>query len=132
MESLGKYLKTERERRNLSLEEAAKFTKIRIQFLRAIEEDRYELLLPSVYVKGFLTQYVRYLGLNPNEVILRYQEYQKSLNVKLLKVQPKIPLPQKRVILWFFCMFNKFKKILVDFISQFSKLLIEKHQRKGE
>jgi cytoskeletal protein RodZ len=132
LESLGKYLKTERERRNLSLEEAAKFTKIRIQFLRAIEEDRYELLLPSVYVKGFLTQYVRYLGLNPNEVILRYQEYQKSLNVKLLKVQPKIPLPQKRVILWFFCMFNKFKKILVDFISQFSKLLIEKHQRKGE
>ena len=132
MESLGKYLRTERERRNLSLEEAAKFTKIRIQFLRAIEEDRYELLLPSVYVKGFLTQYVRYLGLNPNEVILRYQEYQKSLNVKLLKVQPKIPLPQKRVILWFFCMFNKFKKILVDFISQFSKLLIEKHQRKGE
>jgi len=132
MESLGKYLKTERERRNLSLEEAAKSTKIRIQFLRAIEEDRYELLLPSVYVKGFLTQYARYLGLNPNEVILRYQEYQKSLNVKLLKVQPKIPLPQKRVILWFFCMFNKFKKILVDFISQFSKLLIEKHQRKGE
>jgi cytoskeleton protein RodZ len=132
MESLGKYLKTERERRNLSLEEAAKFTKIRIQFLRAIEEDRYELLLPSVYVKGFLTQYVRYLGLNPNEVILRYQEYQKSLNVKLLKVQPKIPLSKKRVILWFFCMFNKFKKILVDFISQFSKLLIEKHQRKGE
>ena len=131
MESLGKYLKTERERRNLSLEEAAKSTKIRIQFLRAIEEDRYEFL-PSVYVKGFLTQYVRYLGLNPNEVILRYQEYQKSLNVKLLKVQPKIPLSQKRVILWFFCMFNKFKKILVDFISQFSKLLIEKHQRKGE
>lgn len=124
MESLGKYLKTERERRNLSLEEAAKSTKIRIQFLRAIEEDRYELLLPSVYVKGFLTQYVRYLGLNPNEVILRYQEYQKSLNVKLLKVQPKIPLSKKRVILWFFCMFNKFKKILVDFISQFSKLLI--------
>ena len=115
MESLGKYLKTERERRNLSLEEAAKFTKIRIQFLRAIEEARYEFL-PSVYVKGFLTQYVRYLGLNPNEVILRYQEYQKSLNVKLLKVQPKIPLSKKRVILWFFCMFNKFKKILVNFL----------------
>jgi len=115
MESLGKYLKTERERRNLSLEEAAKSTKIRIQFLRAIEEDRYEFL-PSVYVKGFLTQYVRYLGLNLNEVILRYQEYQKSLNVKLLKVQPKIPLSKKRVILWFFRMFNKFKKILVNFL----------------
>jgi len=41
MESLGKYLKAERELRNLSLEETAKFTKIRKQFLEAIEEDRY-------------------------------------------------------------------------------------------
>ncbi len=115
MESFGKYLKTERERRNLSLEDAVKSTKIRIQFLRAIEDDRYEFL-PSVYVKGFLTQYVRYLGLNPNELILRYQEYQKSLNGKLIEVQPKIPLSKKRVILWFLYMFNKFKKILVNFL----------------
>jgi cytoskeletal protein RodZ len=34
MESPGKYLKAERELRNLSLEEVAKFTKIRENFLR--------------------------------------------------------------------------------------------------
>lgn len=53
MESLGKDLKAERELRNLSLEEAANFTKIREPLLRAIEDDRYELLPPSFYVKGF-------------------------------------------------------------------------------
>jgi cytoskeletal protein RodZ len=40
MESPGKYLKAERELRNLSLEEVAKFTKIKEDFLKAIEEDR--------------------------------------------------------------------------------------------
>ena len=80
MESLGKDLKAERELRNLSLEEAANFTKIREPLLRAIEDDRYELLPPSFYVKGFLVAYARYLGLDPNEVILRYQkEYRKGL-----------------------------------------------------
>ncbi|MDP3016614.1 MAG: helix-turn-helix transcriptional regulator [Deltaproteobacteria bacterium] len=72
MESVGKCLKVERELRNLSLEEATKFTKIREHFLRAIEEDRYELLPPAVYVKGFLTVYARYLGLDPKDVVLRY------------------------------------------------------------
>jgi cytoskeletal protein RodZ len=41
MEFPGKYLKAQRELRNLSLEEIAKSTKIRERFLRAIEEDQY-------------------------------------------------------------------------------------------
>ena len=62
MESLGKYLKAEREVRNLSLEEVSKFTKIRENFLRAIEEDRYEFLPPAIYVKGGCScLWVRYL-----------------------------------------------------------------------
>jgi len=55
MESPGKYLKAERELRNLSLEEVSKSTKIKEDFLKAIEEDRYEFLPPVVYVKGLLT-----------------------------------------------------------------------------
>jgi hypothetical protein len=69
MGSPEKYLTTERDLRNLSLEEIEKFTKIKEDFLRAIEEDKYEILPPAIYVKGFLTIYARYLGLNP--LILR-------------------------------------------------------------
>ncbi|MDO9351684.1 MAG: helix-turn-helix domain-containing protein, partial [Deltaproteobacteria bacterium] len=98
MESLGKYLKAERELRNLSLEETAKFTKIRKQFLKAIEEDRYELLPPAIYVKGFLTIYAKYLGLDPHDVVLRYQNYLKSLTISPpLELQQQIPTPKKRV-----------------------------------
>ena len=97
MESVGKCLKVERELRNLSLEEATKFTKIREHFLRAIEEDRYELLPPAVYVKGFLTVYARYLGLDPKDVVLRYQNYLKSLSIpKPLEGTQQILPPKER------------------------------------
>jgi cytoskeleton protein RodZ len=69
METSGKYLKAERELRNLSLEEIAKSTKIKEDFLKAIEEDRYEFLPPAIYVKGFLIIYARHLGLNPYDVV---------------------------------------------------------------
>jgi transcriptional regulator with XRE-family HTH domain len=96
IEPLGKYLRAEREMRNLSLEEAAKFTKIRENFLRAIEEDKYELLPHPIYVRGFLTHYARYLGLDPAEVVHRYQKYHKTVTVGPPEAQKEIrPLPKR-------------------------------------
>ena len=68
MESPGKFLKKERDTRNISLEEISKFTKIKEHHLKAIEEDRYELLPPILYVKGYLNVYARYLGLDPKDI----------------------------------------------------------------
>lgn len=79
MESLGKFLRKERETRNISLEEVSKFTKIKQHHLKAIEEGRCELLPPTPYVKGYLNIYARYLTLDPKNILLRYEEYLKSL-----------------------------------------------------
>jgi len=99
MEPPGEYLKTERELRNLSIEEAAKLTKIRGHFLKAIEEDRYELLPPGLYLRGFLTAYARYLGLDPNDVVLRYQKYLEELSISEEKpLEPQKLEPQKHVL----------------------------------
>lgn len=98
MERPGKYLKTEREVHGLSIEEAAESTKIREHFLKAIEEDRYELLPSGLYVRGFLTAYARYLGLDPSDVVLRYQKYLEELSVsKERPLEPQKPEPHKRV-----------------------------------
>ena len=78
MESLGKYLREERQSRNLSLKEVSESTKIKERLLKAIEEDQYELLHSPVYVKGFLEAYARYLGLNPDDIILWYQKYHRN------------------------------------------------------
>ena len=81
MDTPGKYIKRERELRNLSLKEVSRATRIKEHYLWAIEEDRYDLLPSPVYVKGYLTTYARYLGIDPKEVIQIYQNYLKTLNL---------------------------------------------------
>jgi cytoskeletal protein RodZ len=101
MESPGKYLKDERERQELSLKAASKFTRIREHHLRAIEEDRYDLLPSSVYIKGFLTLYAKYLHLDPKEVLLRYQKYIEETHLpKSVEVPQKGVFPKKKVSPW--------------------------------
>lgn len=103
MESPGKYLKAQRELRNVSLEEIAKSTKIREVFLRAIEEDSYEHLPPAFYVKGFLALYARHLGLDPHDIGLRYQNYLKNLTISPpVELEQQIPPVKKGPRPWLF------------------------------
>jgi len=98
MESIGRYLRGERELRKVSLEEVSKFTRIKEQYLNAIEEDRYDLLPSAIYVKGYLTAYARYLGLDPNDTVLRYQRYLKELTVTEEKrLEQEKPEPPRQV-----------------------------------
>jgi cytoskeleton protein RodZ len=78
VESFGTYLKGEREARKISLDEISRATKIRRAILEAIEKDQGEVLLPKVVVKGFIEAYVRYVGLDPKEVLSKYAEWQKG------------------------------------------------------
>lgn len=73
METVGRYLKRERELRNISLKEISTATKIRENLLRAVEEDRPDLLPRPVFVKGFLIAYGKHIGLDPTDVVLRYE-----------------------------------------------------------
>jgi cytoskeletal protein RodZ len=75
MESFGAYLKSLREEKGLSLEEIAESTKIAVSNLDFLEKDRFDLLPPRVFVKGFVRSYVQELGLNPEEVLKKFEEF---------------------------------------------------------
>jgi len=125
MESPGKYLKAERELQRLSLEEAANFTKIREPLLKTIEEDGYELLPHSLYVKGFLTTYARYLGLDPNEVILRYKRYLEDVGVcqqKEISPLPAVLSSKKKIRAWFFLALIGAIGLLILFLIYYSRI----------
>jgi len=64
LEGLGQALREARERRNISLEEAERATKVRRVFLEALETEQYEHLPARAYTQGLLTLYARYLGLD--------------------------------------------------------------------
>jgi cytoskeleton protein RodZ len=59
LEELGRAIKTRREELELSLQDVADLTKIRVQFLESIEEGRFEKLPGLVYARGFLRTVLR-------------------------------------------------------------------------
>ena len=78
MESLGEYLRSNRELNGLSLEKVASVLKIKVWYLSAIEQDFFDLMPAGGYDRKFLTQYARHLGLDSEEVIRRYDECYRS------------------------------------------------------
>jgi cytoskeleton protein RodZ len=103
MESPGKFLKRERETRNISLEEISKFTKVKEHYLKAIEEDQYQLLPAVLYVKGFLSVYAKYLTLNPKDILLQYENYLKSLlPPETIGLPQQAPPKKKSARAWLF------------------------------
>ena len=69
---LGADLRRIRESRGIALREVAASTKIGLRFLEYIEEDRLALLPPPVYLRGFLQEYARVLGLDPRRMAEAY------------------------------------------------------------
>lgn len=67
--TIGHYLKSERELRQVSLEELAQTTRIPIRSLLHIEADELERLPGEVFVRGFVRAYARALGLDADHVL---------------------------------------------------------------
>jgi cytoskeleton protein RodZ len=61
---IGNSLLEARSRRGVDFVQAELATKIRVKYLRALEEERFEQLPSQTYVKGFLRTYADYLGLD--------------------------------------------------------------------
>jgi len=73
-ESIGQYLRSLREQKKLSLEEAEEATKIRVQNIRAIESDEITKRVPFPYAMGFIRTYAAFLGADGTEVARRSKE----------------------------------------------------------
>lgn len=63
MNGIGAILKRVRMERGINLEEIEEVTKIRIKYLKAIEDEQFDLLPGAVYAKGFVNTYIRYLNI---------------------------------------------------------------------
>lgn len=70
----GKYLVQQRELRGLSREDVSRATKIPPSLLMALETGQAERLPSRVFVVNFLKAYASVVGLEQDEVLLRYEE----------------------------------------------------------
>ena len=72
MDEIGHILREARENKGLSLEEAQAKTRISVRYLTALENGQYSALPTPVHVRGFLRNYARFLGLEPQPLLDRY------------------------------------------------------------
>lgn len=71
-ESIGSFLKRQRELKAMSIAEVSRVTRIPAATLSAIESDHFDDLPGEVFVRGFLRSYAQAVGVVPNEVLARY------------------------------------------------------------
>jgi len=71
---LGRLLREKRESRYLSLPEAELATRIRADYLKAMEQNRFQDLPGPMYADIYLREYGRFLDLDPETLLSRYRQ----------------------------------------------------------
>ena len=74
MESeIGSTLRDARNRRKIDLSEVEETTKIRVRFLRAMENEEWDVLPGDIYTRAFIKTYASYLGLDGERLAESYR-----------------------------------------------------------
>jgi cytoskeletal protein RodZ len=95
METIGQQLRGARERKKISLETAAQATKIKAEYLGALESNQFERIEAPVYVKGFLRIYAQYLGLDAKPLVSQFVGIKSAEPVAL--VEPPKPITHRPI-----------------------------------
>lgn len=86
MLTVGELLKKERIKRNITLEEIEKNTKIRKKYLLAIEENNWNFFSSKIYISGVIKNYAKILNLNSEKVLAIFRrDYEKKEPIKFKK-----------------------------------------------
>jgi len=73
MFEIGNTLREARLRRGIDIADCESATKIRAKYLRALEEEQFDVLPGTTYVKGFLRTYAEFLALDGRLVLDEYE-----------------------------------------------------------
>jgi cytoskeletal protein RodZ len=74
MPEIGEMLREARMRKRIDMTEVESATKIRGKYLRALENEEWDLLPGPTFVKTFLRTYAEYLGLDPRLLVEEYRQ----------------------------------------------------------
>jgi cytoskeleton protein RodZ len=89
--SFGAWLRTQREARGVSIQAIAETSKISLRYLEAMEGDRFDVLPAPVFVRGFLREYARVVGLDADEVVNFYLLAQPSTTERAVEARVAPP-----------------------------------------
>ncbi len=88
---LGEYLRKHREEANLSLKEISLITRIRCEYLKALENEEFEKIPGEVFVRGYIKEFLKTISIEPSEAIRLYNQQKEAR----LATQEPLPPPHK-------------------------------------
>jgi cytoskeletal protein RodZ len=69
MKTVGEIIKSARLEKNLTLTDISRETRINLKYLEAIEANDFQNLPPATFTKGFMQNYAKAVGLNPQNIL---------------------------------------------------------------
>jgi flagellar biosynthesis protein FlhG len=81
----GVFMGEVRRERNVELTDISNRAKISISYLKAIEEERFEDLPAAVFVRGFVTEFARFLKINPRRAVTDFMAKYEAFAHKKVK-----------------------------------------------
>lgn len=92
MESIGEFFRQVRETKGLTIDDVASKTRIRTDFVKALEDGNFAQLPDQVFARGFVRSYARSLGLDEDDAIHRFVQsagayYDKQVERERLKLR---------------------------------------------
>jgi cytoskeleton protein RodZ len=83
---IGPSLREARIHRGIGLDRVQADTRIRVRYLEAIEDDRWDELPADAYAKGFLRTYASYLELDPQQYLAAFRENRREVEERIAPV----------------------------------------------
>ncbi len=92
MSGFGNNFKSARETKNLTLEEIAQETRISARFLRAIEEETFDVLPGGIFNRGFVRTYASHVDIDPEQAVSEYKDLTQESNPEESESTTNTPL----------------------------------------
>ena len=93
MNQLGQSFKEARTQSGKTIEDAVRETKIAKKYLIAIENEDFDIFPGETYLIGFLRNYAQFLGLDPDEMVIKYRDYkiqEQPAPIEQLTARPRL------------------------------------------
>ena len=94
LELIGERLKREREEKNLTINDICHGTKISRKYIEGLENNDFDSLPGSVYIKGFTKLYADALNLDQNDVV---DHLQRSM-ISEKEIPLELLMPKQRLV----------------------------------
>src|SRR5260221_70820 len=97
IKTIGEILRSQRQHHNTTIDQLSRMTRIRAEYLEALEENQFEKLPSSVFVKGYIKSYAAVFGFDYRPVLaLLRRDFKESAVGRLVPREFIKPVLKKR------------------------------------